>query len=161
MGIDNPAFQNAPQPLTTHPGDLLQHHSVDRFGCTICHQGQGRATDKDAAHGRVPFWDQPLLVGDLVQATCTKCHHEDDVPQAPVLARGQHLLSDLGCAGCHQLGQETVTAKAGPPLSRTGSKVTPQVARQLARESQKLSSKSEDAAVRPQSARQFNRCQRI
>jgi len=124
VGIDNPAFQNAPQPLTTHPGDFLLHHSVDRFGCTICHQGQGRATDKDAAHGRVPFWDQPLLVGDLVQATCTKCHYEDDVPQAPVLARGQHLLSDLGCAGCHQLGQETIMAKAGPPLSRTGSKVT-------------------------------------
>ena len=124
VGIDNPAFRDAPQPLTTHPGDLLEHHSVDRFGCTICHQGQGRATDKDAAHGRVPFWDQPLLVGDLVQATCTKCHHEDDVPDAPVLARGQHLLSDLGCAGCHQLGQETVTAKVGPPLSRTGSKVS-------------------------------------
>ena len=86
VGIDNPAFRDAPQPLTTHPGNLLEHHSVDRFGCTICHQGQGRATDKDAAHGRVPFWDQPLLVGNLVQSTCTKCHHEDDVPEAPVLA---------------------------------------------------------------------------
>jgi mono/diheme cytochrome c family protein len=124
VGIDNPAFRNAPQPLTTHPGNLLEHHSVDRFGCTICHQGQGRATDKDAAHGRVPFWDQPLLVGSLVQSTCTKCHHDDDVPEAPVLSRGQHLLSEFGCAGCHQLGQETVTAKVGPPLSRTGSKVS-------------------------------------
>ena len=124
VGIDNPAFRDAPQPLTTHPGDLLEHHAVDRFGCTICHQGQGRATDKDAAHGRVPFWDQPLLVGDLVQATCTKCHHGDNVPQAPVLARGQHLLSELGCAGCHQLGQEIASERVGPPLSHTGSKVS-------------------------------------
>jgi len=124
VSIDNPDFKDAPQPLTTHPGDILDHHSVDRFGCTICHQGQGRATEKDAAHGRVPYWDQPLLAGDLVQASCTKCHHEDDAPKATVLTRGQHLLSNLGCAGCHQLGQETAMAKVGPPLSRTGSKVT-------------------------------------
>ena len=125
VGIDNPAFRDAPQPLTTHSGYLLEHHPVDRFGCTICHQGQGRATDKDAAHGQVPFWDQPLLVGDLVQATCTKCHHEDDVPEAEALARGQRLLSDdLGCAGCHQLGQDNATAKVGPPLFQTGSKVS-------------------------------------
>jgi mono/diheme cytochrome c family protein len=126
VGIDNPAFQDAKQPLTSHPGDLLASHPVDRFGCTICHQGQGRATDKDAAHGRVPFWDQPLLVGDLVQATCTKCHHEEDVPQAPTLSRGQHLLSNLGCAGCHQLGQPAASAKVGPSLTRTGSKVSRQ-----------------------------------
>jgi cbb3-type cytochrome oxidase cytochrome c subunit len=124
VGIDNPSFRDAEQPLTAHPGDLLEHHPVDRFGCTICHQGQGRATDKDGAHGRVPFWDQPLLAGDLVQATCAKCHHEVDVPEAPVLARGQRLLSDLGCAGCHQLGQELPSEKVGPPLSRTGSKVS-------------------------------------
>ena len=36
---------------------------------------------------------------------------KDDVPQAPVLARGQHLLSELGCAGCHQLGQEKLPPK--------------------------------------------------
>jgi mono/diheme cytochrome c family protein len=123
-GIDNPAFRDAEQPLTAHPGDLLEHHPVDRFGCTICHQGQGRATEKDDAHGRVPFWDQPLLAGDLVQASCIKCHHENDVPEAPVLARGQHLLSDLGCAACHKLGQDVVSEKVGPSLSRTGSKVS-------------------------------------
>ena len=26
------------------------------FGCTVCHGGQGRATDKADAHGRVHFW---------------------------------------------------------------------------------------------------------
>jgi mono/diheme cytochrome c family protein len=124
VGIDNPDLRSAAQPLTAHPGDLLEHHPVERFGCTVCHQGQGRATDKDGAHGRVPFWDQPLLVGDLVQATCAKCHQGADVPQAPVLTRGQHLLSDLGCIACHQLGQATVSEKVGPPLYRTGSKVS-------------------------------------
>jgi mono/diheme cytochrome c family protein len=124
VGIDNPAFRDAEQPLTTHPGNLLESHPVDRFGCTICHHGQGRATDKNGAHGRVPFWDQPLLVGDLVQSTCATCHHGDDVPQAPVLNNGQSLISLLSCVGCHQLGQESATAKMGPLLSRTGSKVS-------------------------------------
>jgi mono/diheme cytochrome c family protein len=123
-GIDNPAFQSAEQPLTTHPGNLLESHPVDRFGCTICHEGQGRATNKAEAHGRVPFWDEPLLVGDLVQSRCAKCHHESEVPEAPVLSRGQHLVSALGCAGCHQVGQSTSVTKVGPPLPVIGSKVT-------------------------------------
>jgi mono/diheme cytochrome c family protein len=125
VGIENPKFRDAEQPLTAHPGSLLQSHAVERYGCTICHQGQGRATDKEGAHGRVPFWNQPLLVGELVQSSCAKCHHQDEVPQAPILNHGQHLVSILGCAGCHRLGPEAPPAKVGPPLSRTGSKVTP------------------------------------
>jgi mono/diheme cytochrome c family protein len=124
VAIDHPAFQGVEQPLTAHPGNLLESHPVDRYGCTICHQGQGRATDKDAAHGRVPFWDEPLLAGDLVQSTCTKCHAEDEVPQAPVLNHGQRLVSQLGCAGCHQLDPGAQGVKVGPPLSRTGSQVS-------------------------------------
>ena len=83
VGMENPACKDQPQPLTAHPGNLLQHHPADTFGCTICHQGQGRATDKDAAHGHVPYWDEPLLAGDLVQATCAKCHRDHDLPQTP------------------------------------------------------------------------------
>jgi mono/diheme cytochrome c family protein len=133
VGIENPAFEGAEQPLGAHPGNLLESHPVDRFGCTVCHHGQSRATDKDGAHGRVPFWDEPLLVGDLVQSTCAQCHTEDEVPQAPVLNHGRRLVSELGCAGCHQLdamapGIDSAAraAKAGPPLARTGSQVSRQ-----------------------------------
>ncbi len=124
VGIDNPAMQDQPQPLTAHPGDILQHHSADRYGCTICHQGQGRATDKEAAHGRVPFWDEPLLTGDFIQSTCTQCHHDEEVPQAPVLNRGRQLLSELGCVGCHKTGETLAAEKVGPQLDSVGSKVT-------------------------------------
>ena len=31
-------------------------HDPAEFGCTVCHGGQGRATDKPDAHGDVPFW---------------------------------------------------------------------------------------------------------
>jgi cytochrome c2 len=124
VGIENPDFQSAPQPLTAHPGTLLRHHPVEKYGCTICHQGQGRATDKDGAHGLDPFWEQPLLTGALVQATCARCHHEDQVPEAPVAMRGRRLLTDLGCSACHQLGRENNREKAGPPLTRIGSKTS-------------------------------------
>ena len=35
VGIDNPAFADAEQPLTAHPGDVLKHHPSDKFGCTV------------------------------------------------------------------------------------------------------------------------------
>lgn len=124
VGIDNPAMKDQPQPLTAHPGDILEHHPADKYGCTICHQGQGRATDKDAAHGHVPFWDEPLLAGDFVQSSCTQCHHDGEVPQAPVLNRGRQLLGELGCVGCHKAGETISAEKVGPQLDSIGSKVT-------------------------------------
>lgn len=124
VGMDDPDMAHQAQPLTAHPGDILEHHPADQFGCTICHQGQGRATAADAAHGHVPFWDEPLLTGDFVQATCTRCHGDTDDIQAPVLNRGRRLLSELGCAGCHKTGDIVEQEKPGPPLDSIGSKVT-------------------------------------
>ncbi|MFQ5733137.1 MAG: c-type cytochrome, partial [Planctomycetaceae bacterium] len=124
VGIENPQFTTVAQPLKTHPGDLLKHHPSDKFGCTICHQGQGRATTKDAAHGHVRFWDEPLLTGDFVQASCAKCHHDDPIPQTPVLTRGRKLMRSLGCVGCHQAGEIVAEDKVGPRLDAIGSKVS-------------------------------------
>lgn len=124
VGIDNPGFADAEQPLTAHSGGLLQHHPPDKFGCTICHEGQGRATEKDAAHGHVPHWNKPLLVGDFIQASCSKCHQDDPIPQAPVLARGRRLMRDLGCVDCHKAGGIVAENKVGPRLDAIGSKVS-------------------------------------
>ena len=96
LGMDNPLMDGAKNPHKVHPGNLLASHPYQTVGCTICHQGQGLATTLDDAHGRVAHWDRPLLTGDFVQATCTKCHHEDEIPQAPVLTRGKHLLRGFG-----------------------------------------------------------------
>lgn len=124
VGIDNPSFKEAEQPLTAHPGDLLVSHPPDRFGCTICHEGQGRATDKDAAHGHVPHWTKPLLTGDLTQAACAKCHRDDPISKAPVLAQGRRLMRQLGCTGCHQAGELRTDHAVGPRLDAIGSKVS-------------------------------------
>ncbi len=112
LGIANPVFAGAPQPYTTHPGDYLQHHPIEKFGCTSCHWGQGYATTANAAHGDVKHWDEPMLRGAYIQASCGKCHYSvRQLPGAEVLARGQVLYRELGCVGCHTLHGE------GGPIS--------------------------------------------
>ncbi len=84
-GIDNAAAIGFSQPLTTHPGDLLKSHPPDKFGCTVCHQGQGRATTLPDAHGvsqqpgEEVHWPEPLLSGQMTYTACGKCHYENDL----------------------------------------------------------------------------------
>ncbi len=103
VAIDKPQLALAEEPFTAHPGDFLKWHPVEKFGCTVCHGGQGLATEVAAAHGDVPHWEEPLLRGPLVQASCRQCH--GDVKQiaehAPLLAKGRALFKAKGCYGCH------------------------------------------------------------
>jgi mono/diheme cytochrome c family protein len=124
LGMENPVMDGAENPHKVHPLNLLTSHSYQTIGCTVCHDGQGLATTLDDAHGHVPHWHRPLLTGDFVQATCSTCHHEDEIPQAPVLTHGKHLLHDLGCVGCHRTGEPADEDKVGPRLTVIGSKVT-------------------------------------
>ena len=59
LGVEDPTMKNAPEPFRYHAG--LGPHIPSKFGCTICHGGQGLATDKENAHGKVAFWQNPLL----------------------------------------------------------------------------------------------------
>jgi mono/diheme cytochrome c family protein/transposase-like protein len=79
IGIDNPTQTQAPQPLRVHSGTILTHHPVDQFGCTVCHDGQGRAIDQQAAHGEEEHWPSPLLRGEAVYTSCGRCHYENDL----------------------------------------------------------------------------------
>ena len=117
LAIERPAQALDRQPFTAHPGDYLKHHPVEQFGCVSCHGGQGQATEVQAAHGEVPHWEQPLLRGPLVQASCGKCHGDIAAIQAeaPLLAQGRALFKQHGCVGCHALrgvGQ-TVSVELG------------------------------------------------
>jgi hypothetical protein len=61
MGAENPLMVNAKIPFKLHSSNYLKDHPTDRFGCTICHNGQGRATNEREAHGagRDSHWDRP------------------------------------------------------------------------------------------------------
>ena len=122
LAVDDPSYGGYPQPLAYHP--LHEQHPAERFGCTVCHRGQGRATTTADAHGYVPHWDEPMLPLRYIQASCGKCHQAADNPGAPELARGQQVFEDSGCRGCHQLGG--VGGVIGPELDKVGARRSPE-----------------------------------
>jgi mono/diheme cytochrome c family protein len=127
MGIDKKESVSNEQPFKKHPGSyiFLKNHPLKQFGCTVCHEGQGRATTSvEKAHGDVEYWLHPMLRGSLAQASCVKCHERtDDLPGAEIVSEGQKLIFERGCVGCHDVeGMSTV--KIGPPLTFVGEKVS-------------------------------------
>ncbi len=116
LGVEDPTMKNAPEPFRYH-ADLGPHVS-SKFGCTICHGGQGLATDKAGAHGNVEFWSSPLLSKDYIRASCGRCHKEGDVPGVPELTEGRRLFETQGCRGCHKLNG--VGGSIGPDLTGEG-----------------------------------------
>jgi mono/diheme cytochrome c family protein len=116
LGVDDPTMKNAPEPFRYHQG--LGPHTPSRFGCTICHGGQGLATDVKNAHGDVPFWQTPLLPADYIRASCGRCHKDGDIPGVPELTEGRRLFETEGCHGCHKLNG--VGGSIGPDLTEEG-----------------------------------------
>jgi cytochrome c2 len=116
MGVEDPRFADASQPFRTHPE--IPRHPFEKFGCTVCHGGQDMATTTRDAHGRVEFWEEPLLTGEYLQASCGGCHLGADLPGAPVLTQGRLLYAQRGCVACHRI--RGVGGVAGPDLTFVG-----------------------------------------
>ena len=142
LGIDREGFgDDVPRHLRTHPrrAELLAPHPPSRFGCTPCHQGQGPQTKgvgwADFDHGRDdPYWERPLLSGDLVQATCLDCHAT--IPKgAEVLARGRLVFEEARCYGCHTARNFSPPAGlAAPSLLRLRDKMNQSFAEEWMRD---------------------------
>lgn len=115
-GIDDPRFAKSPQPLTAHP--RIPAHPFEKFGCSVCHLGQGRATTVADAHGKVPFWDEPMLEKPYIQASCGACHRGVKLKGAPLVVRGRQLYMQMGCVGCHRVHGAGGTI--GPELTFIG-----------------------------------------
>ncbi len=91
--------------FTSHPNkELLKIHDPERFGCTTCHGGNGRATTSvKKAHGHYEHWLWPLYAPENVEAGCQQCHAADMVlEEAEVLTAGKELYREKGCNGCHR-----------------------------------------------------------
>ena len=137
------------QPFASHPRlDLfvgsLSPHKVSDFACTICHEGQGSATEfKWASH--MPdseldrkrwmeehgwfdnhHWIYPQLPNRFIESTCLKCHHEVtdlepsqrfEQPPAPKVVKGYNTIRKFGCYGCHNVnGYAGADKRVGPDL---------------------------------------------
>ena len=96
---------NEDAPFASHPHpELLKIHDIEKFGCSPCHGGNGRALDSvERAHGRYEHWLWPLYFKENYQAGCQQCHAADMYTEhAPVLNDGKELFRSRGCIGCHK-----------------------------------------------------------
>ncbi|MFN2481363.1 MAG: c-type cytochrome, partial [Pyrinomonadaceae bacterium] len=91
--------------FVSHPTkELLAIHNPDKFGCSSCHWGNGRATTTvEKGHGENAFWMHPMFKKENAEAGCQQCHQQDRVLDfAPVLTKGKDLFQERGCVGCHR-----------------------------------------------------------
>jgi len=137
LGTTWEGLEDAPQPYAKHSAAALEHHPIEKFGCTFCHGGQGYATELPDAHGWVSHWGEPLLdtkltedyrVGDkwaFLQSNCNVCHRFDrELEGAGYINRGKRLIQEKGCRACHIMNGRG--GSIGPDLTRIGDKNTEQ-----------------------------------
>ncbi len=138
-----------PHPFAAHPRiDLYvgasSPHPASRFGCTVCHDGQGSATafawashtPNDPQQRRRwqrqldwfenPHWPYPMRPRRLLESNCLKCHHDPLELESPgrfprtaagKLLAGYRLVLRYGCFGCHQIrGTDGRGRPIGPDL---------------------------------------------
>lgn len=96
------------QAFVSHPDkELLGAHDPEKFGCSACHQGNGRATSSvEKAHGNYEHWLWPLYPRQNAEAGCQTCHMADMVLASgrvgAVISEGKDLFRQRGCMGCHR-----------------------------------------------------------
>lgn len=94
--------------FTSHPSaELMNAHDPEKFGCTSCHQGNGRATTSvEKAHGNYEHWLWPLFTKQNMEAGCQTCHAADAMLMAgdsgAIITEGKFLYRQRGCMGCHR-----------------------------------------------------------
>ena len=141
--------RGVPQPYCSHPRmelfvGSMSPHPVEKFGCTICHQGNGSATEfKWTSHTpnnelqerqwaekygwfNNHHWIFPMLSDRFKESSCLKCHHNvaellpsDRFPDgpAPKLVQGYNTVREYGCFGCHEInGYDGPNKRVGPDL---------------------------------------------
>jgi len=132
QGMELPRFADAEQPFTSHPGDHINpnRHTIDRFGCVICHEGQPVGLTVKEAHGQNHLnWTSPLLAGKRSESSCEACHpmHSDVakdavMKDAPSFSKGRTLYLKSNCLGCHVAQGYKRDAGIGPILTKIATK---------------------------------------
>lgn len=116
LGASDAAMSDAPEPFRTHPPTFHTPRDFQRFGCTVCHAGEGLATDQADAHGTSADTAAPMRPAALMESGCGRCHQADSVADAPTLSLGRSLMAKSGCYACHAVrGHEDFRSDA-PPL---------------------------------------------
>jgi sulfur oxidation c-type cytochrome SoxX len=149
IAMDDPRFNQHAHPLRTHPysaalgdyqrdGKWERRHKFSDFGCTVCHDGQGRGLKTEYSHGEDEYWPEPLtgyvvqaqwrkefqphLKGkEYLQVNCVQCHTEDTFAGTPLVAEGRKIFFARNCYGCHKI-EGLSDGTIGPDLTEVGKK---------------------------------------
>jgi mono/diheme cytochrome c family protein len=112
------------QPFRKHP---VIPHSLDGFGCVICHGGQGAATTVAEAHYSERAGEEPILPTRYIDSGCGQCH-QNALPGTPQLNLGRRILTRYGCVHCHAItlpdGAKVVATDHPPSLAHIADKTT-------------------------------------
>jgi len=114
----------ATQPFRPHPPIP---HTLDEFGCVMCHRGQGAATTAEEAHSSPKASEEPTLPARYFESSCGQCHL-DKPTGTPRLNAGRALLSRYGCVHCHVItepdGTRFTPTDDPPSLAHIADKTT-------------------------------------
>lgn len=136
-----------PHPYATHPNpDLFltasSPHPVSKFGCTICHDGNGSGTKfnfsehgpgdpqqaadwkKKYGYHSNHYWEYPMKPKQFIESGCIQCHHSMEElgahpkygESAPKVFHGYRIIQKYGCYGCHEIHGNEGTKSIGPDL---------------------------------------------
>lgn len=150
LAVDKEGWEKETPPFRSHPRlDLFvspnSPHPVEKFGCTVCHQGMGQATTffrtahtpRDEAQKKewekkygwkpMKYVEEKMVPMPLIESSCYQCHNQGvvDVKEAPKLSAGKELFKDLDCYGCHAVKGFQDFRKTGPDLNIFASKTGP------------------------------------
>jgi len=112
------------QPFRKHPPIP---HSLDGFGCVMCHDGQGAATTVSEAHHSERAGEAPILPARYIESGCGQCH-QNALPGTPQLNLGRAMLTRYGCVHCHAItlpdGAKVLATDHPPTLAHIADKTT-------------------------------------
>ena len=126
VGVSNPDAAGFELPLATHPSIVSGEedpHDFAKIGCTVCHDGNGRALEEHDAHGEFHGWPLPMLKGEIAQASCNRCHAMESghLAGADLYEKGRDLFLEKACWGCHTIAGISSSSQA-PELTDAGGK---------------------------------------
>ncbi len=116
LGVADEAMADAREPFRQHPATHHTPRDFGRFGCTVCHGGEGLATTEEDAHGTTADAASPIVPAAYAESGCGRCHQSNFVADAPTLSQGRALMEKSECFACHAArGHENFRSDA-PPL---------------------------------------------
>jgi mono/diheme cytochrome c family protein len=124
VSVEDSAMETAALPLKKHSGNYLSIHEPEKFGCSLCHRGQGRVPEiqETCREGKNPWSIHSFR---YIQSNCGRCHlaiFEENLPVTGTekLMQGLKIFRREGCLGCHKVRE--VGGTIGPDLTDQGSK---------------------------------------